>query len=326
MVSARKPAPSLRAAKKAAAKKPARAAKKKRRNTPLKVLVLRTCDKDLRSYGGYKWPKRGVAKARDWKADDQCGHGLHGLLWGVGAGELLDWDHADAKWLVVEVRADQMMKLGGKVKFPRGRVVYCGNQLGATDYLRKHGAAKEAVVGATVTAPAGGNALVGYRGWACAGPDGIATAGHYGTAAVGRRGIATAGPYGTATAGDNGTARAGHEGTATAGSLGNATAGDGGNASAGSHGRAKAGNNGVARAGVYGTAVAGDDGTAIVAGQGSAAAGHRGSLIFDYYDKTVGKQRRLVAAVGRDGIEPNALYHIDQDGKLARKLDAPKVS
>ena len=175
------------------------------------VLCLRTCNENLRSHGNFQWKAKGLVKCDDWSEAAECGQGLHGLLWGSGNGELLDWSE-NAKWLVVEVSAKATVDLGGKVKFPQGKVVYCGDRLTATEFIAALSPEGTVVVGRTATA--------GYRG----------------TATAGYRGTATAGDGGTATAGDRGTATAGYEGTATAGYEGTATAGDGGTASAGDGG------------------------------------------------------------------------------------------
>ena len=154
------------------------------------VYVLRTCKADMTAYGGFKWPEKGKVEAPDWNPRGCCGQGLHGLLWGEGDGGLLNWS-PEAKWLVVRVIADEIVKIGDgeKVKFPRGEVVFCGERREATDFLAgKVGAQIRAIVGATATA----------------GDEGTATAGYAGTATAGYRGTATAGDRGTATAGDEG--------------------------------------------------------------------------------------------------------------------------
>lgn len=120
-------------------KKPA-----KRQAKPTYALVLRTCDANMRSYNGFTWPKAGRVKCDDWSPVAACGNGLHGLLWGEGAGELLNWDD-DAKWLVVRARADQCVDLGGKVKFPAGTVVFCGDRVSATRYLYDNGGAGKTI-------------------------------------------------------------------------------------------------------------------------------------------------------------------------------------
>ena len=159
------------------------------------VLVLRTCGSDMTSRGGFKWPASGPVAAPDWNPKPACGQGLHGLLWGEGDGQLLDWTEG-AKWLVVEVDASSVVDLSGKVKFPSGQVVHCGDCDSATSYLLEHDGSGKAICGAKATA--------GVRGTATAGDAGTATAGVRGTATAGFRGTATAGFRGTATAGEKG--------------------------------------------------------------------------------------------------------------------------
>ena len=88
------------------------------------VLVLRTCNSDMTSYDGFKWPESGPIEAPDWKANKECGNGLHGWLWGNGDWQLKSNDPR-CKWLVVEVEKSAIIDLGGKIKFPQGRVVAC---------------------------------------------------------------------------------------------------------------------------------------------------------------------------------------------------------
>jgi len=253
-----------------------------------KVLVLRTCRADMSSYGGFKWPASGYVEAPDWLPTAECGNGLHGWLWGEGDGNLGNWEH-DAKWLVVEVDADKVIDLGGKVKFPSGEVVFCGSRLDATNYLVKRAPGK-AVIGAAVVVGDCGKATAGERGKATAGERGKATAGYCGTATAGHGGTATAGAGGTATAGKNGTATAGRGGTATAGDNGKATAGS------------------------YGTATAGHQGTATAGNYGTATAGYGGILCLKYFDG--GRWRIKTAYVGEGGILPNVMYKLDDGGNF----------
>jgi hypothetical protein len=161
-----------------------------------KVLCLRTCDANRRGYGCFQWPESGPVEAPDWSAEPCCGKGLHGLLWGEGdAGHLSAVE--DAVWMVVEVDATAVVDLRGKVKFPRGEVVYCGMRDEAVAYILAHGGAGRACAYARVTAGDEGTATAGYRGTATAGDRGTATAGDRGTATAGYRGTATAGDEGT---------------------------------------------------------------------------------------------------------------------------------
>ena len=141
-----------------------------------RALILRTCNADMTSYEGFKWPESGHVEAPDWEATDDCRNGLHGFLWGEGNSALADWSPA-ARWIVAEV--SEWIDLNGKVKFPSANVIFCGDRKSATDFLRANGATG-AVIGAFSTA--------GYRGTATAGYGGTATAGYYGTATAGDRG------------------------------------------------------------------------------------------------------------------------------------------
>ena len=171
---------------------------------PRTVLVLRTCNADMTSAhdGKFRWPESGPVEAPDWLPTKACGNGLHGALKGQGEASLLDWSES-AKWLVVRVVEDSIVDLGGKVKFPRGEVIYCGDRSTAANMIAD-AYPGEAVIGATRVAGDGGTASAGYGGTASAGYGGTASAGYGGTASAGYGGTASAGPRGTASAGDNG--------------------------------------------------------------------------------------------------------------------------
>ena len=99
-------------------------------------LVLRTSDKDGTAYNGFKWPASGPVECPDWKANEECGNGLHGILWPEG-----DWadikEYDEAIWQVVEVEESTLIKLDGKVKFPRGEVIYSGSMAVAFNIVAK---------------------------------------------------------------------------------------------------------------------------------------------------------------------------------------------
>ncbi len=185
------------------AKRPARAARPSSAAPysvpPGKVLILRTCLADMRSPSsdakGFVWPRSGPVECADWNPAKRCGNGLHGALWGEGSGDVPWVWSEEGVWIVVEADEDSIVNLDGKVKFPRGVVVFAGPRYEATSFLAR-------------LAP--GRSIIGS----------LATAGYRGTATAGDRGTATAGDSGTATAGDSGTATAGDSGTATAGDSG----------------------------------------------------------------------------------------------------------
>ena len=152
---------------------------------PKTVLVLRTCNKNLQGYGGFQWPASGPVSCLDWNPKPVCGGGLHGLLNGVGDGDLLNWGD-DAVWLVVEVIASEVVSIDDqKVKFPRGTVVFCGNRKDATDYIWERVPNGSVVVGASRIVGDNQTVAVGYGGTASAGEYGTASAGDYGTASAG---------------------------------------------------------------------------------------------------------------------------------------------
>ena len=304
------------------------------------VWVLRTSDKHRRSYNGFQWPEKGMVEAQDWDPVWECGNGLHGALWGEGDGSLFNWN-VDATWQIVKVLRSDIGCLDGKVKFPRGEVIFSGSRKEATNkmYRKRPGA----IIGGTATVGTYGTATAGYWGIATAGYRGTATAGYRGTATAGARGIATVGTYGTATAGNEGTATAGYGGTATvgtygiatAGNEGTATAGYGGTATAGYGGAATAGNEGTATVGTYGTATAGNEGTATAGYLGTATAGNEGTATAGYGGTATAGQggelrirwkdgsryKLAVGYVGEDGIRANVAYICNKHGRLVVKGD-----
>ncbi len=246
--------------------------------------MLRTCNADRTSHGGFLWPAPGgYVEAPDWSPEPVCGGGLHGLLWGEGGHRYLDWSEA-AIWQVVGIVEEEAVTVDGdKIKVPRGVVAFEGDRFAATLEIIRLGA-RGAVVGAFVAAGDEGTATTGYKGTATAGDRGTATAGTWGTATTGYKGTATAGDRGTATAGDRGAATAGYEGTATTGYKGTATAGD------------------------RGTATAGD--------RGAATAGDRGTIHVRWWDCEAERYRTAVGYVGEDGIRPGVAYRVEGRGKL----------
>jgi hypothetical protein len=279
-----------------------------------KVLVMRTCDKDLRSYGGFQWPASGPVECTDWNPSVRCGGGLHGLLWGEGEGTLLAIDDPTATWLIVEVDAEAVVDLTAtgyaKCKFPRGVVVFIGDRDSAPKWLAEHGGHGRSIVRGTST--------VGDYGTSTAGDYGTATAGVRGTSTVGDSGASTAGDYGTATAGVRGTSTAGVGGTSTAGDRGTSTVGVSGTATAGVSGTSTAGDGGTATAGDYGTSTAGDYGTATAGVGGTAKTGDAGIVVLRWWDEKSERYRLTVGYAGEDGIEANTFYRCADSGKLVK--------
>ncbi|WP_287496880.1 hypothetical protein [Pandoraea sp. CB10b_02] len=90
------------------------------------VLVIRTSDKNRKAYNGFQWPESGLVECPDWNPRAECGNGLHGILWPEGNWSDIKDYGGDETWQVVKVAKSDLIEIGGKVKFPKGEVVYSG--------------------------------------------------------------------------------------------------------------------------------------------------------------------------------------------------------
>ena len=107
------------------------------------ILVLRTCNADMTSHDGFRWPRQGRVVAKEWEDTDTCGHGLHGLPWGVdGPGYCSA--KTDAVWLVVRVSTRKggyrhgTGEMTDKCKFRSGTVVFAGKRDDATALIAQY--------------------------------------------------------------------------------------------------------------------------------------------------------------------------------------------
>ena len=224
------------------------------------VLLLRTCEADGGSYGGFKWPLTVGAEVScpDWNPVAECGNGLHGLINGQG-----DWSLVPitpGRKIIVFEAVGTVVKLsnGTKAKCAKAIVRWAGESKDWAQALGFIWATNNAKPEASATGDSGHASATGYSGHASAtGDSGHASAtGYYGHAsATGCSGHASAtGYYGHASA----TGCSGH--ASATGCSGHASAtGDSGHASAtGDSGHASAtGDSGHASAtGGYGHASA----------------------------------------------------------------------
>ena len=259
------------------------------------AVMLRTCSPNMAAWNGFVWPREGDVIAPDWDPRPVVGGGLHGLLWGHGAGELLSWLE-DSVWMLVEIHCEEIVDLIGKIKVPRGRVIYTGAQRPAIDFLKRHAPMGHDPVFASARAGAEENAIAGWRGKAVAGARGAAVTGWRGMSFTGRRGTATVGDLGEAHVGAGGVAVCGWKGLACAGHHGVANAGD--------YGRAQVGDYGVATAGFHGEAHSGSFGTSVVRSGGTASSGPGGLLVIG----------GIAGLVGRDlDLAPHVVYEVEQE-------------
>jgi hypothetical protein len=103
------------------------------------ALVLRTCNADGTSHGGFVWPNEigAIVEAPDWDPKPECGAGLHGLLDGWGNYGLLS-DALNAKWMIVEVERAWCVDIDQKVKFPACKIVYIGDMAAAMTRMAEY--------------------------------------------------------------------------------------------------------------------------------------------------------------------------------------------
>ena len=96
------------------------------------VQVIRTCDKDMKGFGGFPWPESGPVEApeewdKSWgpkpsnyiggfRKDVDCGGGLHGIAGVTDDWGLLNWD-IEAKALILKTEKAELLQVSGKVKF-----------------------------------------------------------------------------------------------------------------------------------------------------------------------------------------------------------------
>ena len=189
---------------------------------PETALILRTCNADLTSHGGFQWPSEigAVVTAPDWRDDDECGHGLHGWLFGQGDSSASNSiGKPDAKWLVVEALISDLKSLGGKVKFPTCTVRHIGDKQSATQFLLENEprAASVAVIGATLTGGDGSTLTGGNRSTLTGGYDSTLTGGDRSTLTGGYGSTLTGGDGSTLTGGDGSTLTGGDGSTLTGG-------------------------------------------------------------------------------------------------------------
>ena len=226
------------------------------------ILVLRDCKHDMTSHNNFVWPVKGAVEAPDWKSDFCCGHGLHGLPWGVGGNYFIGG--VTAKYLVVRVCTDTVNYCHGqdemtdKCKFHHGFVEFCGTLADAVALISKYMPVNTAINFSTQTAGNESTQTAGYRSTQTAGYASTQTAEYMSTQTAGNESTQTAEYASTQTAGNRSTQTAGNESTQTAGNASTQTAGDESTQTAGNESTQKAGDRSTQTAGDESTQKAGD--------------------------------------------------------------------
>ncbi len=189
------------------------------------TLVLRTVAADMTSRGGFVWPRKGTVECPDWDPTPECGQGLHGLAWGTGVATLIDAP-GDRVWLVVKVLTADLVDLNGKVKFPRGTVVHCGDQASATQYVAKRAPLGTAVHWLMAQGGDWSTLSGGYRSTLTGGYGSTLTGGDWSTLTGGYGSTLTGGDRSTLTGGYGSTLSGGYGSTLTGGDRSTLTGGD----------------------------------------------------------------------------------------------------
>lgn len=248
------------------------------------VLVLRTCNKDMSSRNNFVWPRSGPVSCYDWKPTKECGHGLHGFLKGEGNPSLADWGDK-ATWLVVEVFVRDIIDLDGKVKFPRGNVLYAGDRKTATDMiLARHSKAK--VMGASVVVGDKQKIALGYNAVVVAGCNSQVTVGSQSKITVDENSSVKIGDECIVNASSGCDVAAGHSSNVIVGQLSNVETGPW---------------------------------SKIVAGRDSVvAAGDASVICIEHFSHITHRNGYAVSYVGENGIEPHVPYRVNNKGKLVR--------
>ena len=239
------------------------------------VYALKTVKSDMTSHNGFTWKRRGTVVAPDWNPEPECGGGLHAFLRGEGDGSLADWS-PDALWLVLKIPEGTYVDLGGKIKFPRCTVVFCGDRKSATDKLQALG---------------------------CNGPI-------IGAYKVGGDESTVSGGHGSTVSGGHGSTVSGGDESTVSGGHGSTVSGGYGSTVSGGHRSRVSGGYRSQVSGGFGSQVSGGNWSRVSGGDGSTVSGgYRSVLTLSYYD---GLRRRLVTRyVGEDGIIANTAYRLN---------------
>jgi len=278
------------------------------------VYLLRTCDKDLKSHGGFQWPSSGLVSAPDWDPTPECGKGLHGLLSGEGNGSLLNTQDADAKWMVIAAVKSEVVQIDRKVKVPRAYVVFVGSKKDATDMIVKL-CPGSACVFATVTSGESGHSTSGDFGHSISGYSGHSISGEYGHS--------ISGEYGHSISGYGGHSTSGNDGHSISRDYGHSTSGESGHSTSGESGHSISGDYGSSTSGHYGHSTSGESGHSASGYYGHSTSGENGIVQFDYLEN--GRKRIKILYVGEDNIKAWHIYFLNYKCEVEDKGHGPSL-
>lgn len=279
-------------------------------------LVLRACNEDMSSKNNFKWPTSGLVECSDWDSVHDCDKGLHGWLYGHGDGSASEYWSENDKWLVISVETSSIIELRGKVKFPKGEVVFCGDRKSATDFLMKHEPRSllQPIIGAFITVSDNQTAITGYKGSSTSGLKGSSTSGDYSMSTSGNYGTSTSGDYSTSTSGYKGTSTSGGFSISISGNYGNSISGLGGTSTSGDYGTSTSGFKGTSISGEGGKSISGVGGTSSSGYNGKCKTGYKGIIQIKYYENN--RVKLKTGYIGEDGLEPDTFYKLDENNNF----------
>jgi hypothetical protein len=248
------------------------------------VLVLRTVKPDMSAYGGFMYPTSGRVWAEDWDETPLCGGGLHGWLWGEGDDSLAIGDEDTRLWLLLLVDEAKIVRLDGKVKFPEGEVVFCGDWQTAVKIIQRFAPDDTKVNRSTNSGGYGSTNSGGDRSTNSGGDrstnsggEGSTNSGGNGSTNSGGNGSTNSGGDRSTNSGGYGSTNSGGDGSTNSGGNGSTNSGGDRSTNSGGYGSTNSGGYGSTNSGGYGSTNSGGDGSTNSGGYGSTNSGGNGS-------------------------------------------------
>ena len=270
------------------------------------VLVLRTVKSDMSAYGGFVYPTSGKVWAEDWDETPECGKGLHGWLWGEGDDSLAIGEEGSRLWMVILVDGAKIVPLNGKVKFPEGEVVFCGDCETAVKTIQWFAPAGTKINRSTN--------IGGYRSTNSGGNGSTNSGGNESTNSGGDRSTNSGGDGSTNIGGNESTNSGGYRSTNSGGYRSTNIGGDESTNSGGDRSTNIGGNE---------STNSGGDGGSVVVGETFAKckAGIGGLLVFRYYCDEADGYRLKFAEVDGVKIRENIFYTLSKSLEIVEAGD-----
>ena len=327
-----------------------------------KKYVLKVVRHDMTTRNHFKWGNVGdITVAPDWDPNPKCGGGLHGWLSGVGDIRCQDISESDgARWLVIEVEGE-VVSLGGKVKFERGKTVFAGDMREAAAIVADLSGEQGSVIGIIRSGGDRSTVLGGCHSTLTGGNYSAVSGGDHSIVTGGDLSIVTGGEHSKVSGGDQSTVSGGYHSIVTGGDQSTVSGGDrsivtGGDlstVSGGNHSIVTGMDRSIVNGGNYST-VRGGAGSTVTGGVGSTLTGGKYSKVTGgnfstlmggefstltggefstvkgdnwsvlqllYWD---GRKRLVIAYVGEDGIKPNTPYRLNNDHQFEEVVTSEK--